>query len=244
MGVTDSTTAVEGMQSSAASEMGEPLQKPPISAYRKKRKRTYAPAPEQPKQTYWSEYDHPEDLDGADDANAYYIYVDPNETSAMSRLVDKLRHVFTRRASGENSSLLSPSSRAEDDESSSDEEASIPKRPQHAKSYGTLAFTAPHSDNPHRRSQAIPHVTATCLVASLIILVVAYILAMTGKHKLATEVYAGVLLAVVSSLVFAIVGMASLLRGGEHGWVPWTVAVGVLAVDAVGAGGLLAWMLG
>lgn len=76
------------------------------------------------------------------------------------------------------------------------------------------------------------------------ILVVAYILAMTGKHKLARQVEAGVLFSIVSSLIFAVIGVVSLLGQRGLGWIPWTVAIGVLTIDAVGAGGLLAWMLG
>lgn len=99
MGVTDSTTAVEGMQSSAASEVADQLEAPPISSFRKKRKRPYAPLP--PKQTYWSEYDHPED--GSDNGDAYVIYIDPNETSTISKFFGKISRIFVRRSEAEDS---------------------------------------------------------------------------------------------------------------------------------------------
>ena len=97
---------------------------------------------------------------------------------------------------------------------------------------------------PYDNSQLIPQFAAVSLVASLVILVVAYLLAATGRHKLATEVDAGVIFAIVSSLVFAIVGVAALWREKDLSWISWGVACGVLLIDAVGSGGLLAWLLG
>jgi hypothetical protein len=73
---------------------------------------------------------------------------------------------------------------------------------------------------------------------------VAYLLAATGRHKLATEVDAGVVFAIASSLVFAIVGVAALWREHNVKVITWAVAGGVFAVDAVGSAGLLAWVLG
>lgn len=241
MGVTDSTTAVEGMQSSAASEVADQLEAPPISSFRKKRKRPYAPLP--PKQTYWSEYDHPED--GSDNGDAYVIYIDPNETSTISKFFGKISRIFVRRSEAEDSTLTSPTT-PDDDETSSDEEASIiPRRKsQHGLSYGTLPQHSRSDRALQGHRHRIPHLTAICLVASMTILVVAYILAMTGKHKLARQVEAGVLFSIVSSLIFAVIGVVSLLGQRGLGWIPWTVAIGVLTIDAVGAGGLLAWMLG
>lgn len=99
-------------------------------------------------------------------------------------------------------------------------------------------------DDGTARFLLLPHFAATTLIASLVILVIGYLLAATGKRKLVKEVDAGVVLAVVSSLVFAVLGFGSLLREKRVGWVSWIVAGGVMVGDAVGNAGLLAWVLG
>ena len=74
----DGTTAVEtGGQSSSA--VPDQLETPPLRSFRKKRRRTYPHDSARWQQQYWSEYDNPEE--GEDDAEAYVLYIDPNERS-------------------------------------------------------------------------------------------------------------------------------------------------------------------
>ncbi|KAK4549662.1 hypothetical protein LTR36_004963 [Oleoguttula mirabilis] len=246
-GVTDSTTAVETTCSDSV--IPEEMDVPPARSFRKKRKRAYPPPPQQPEQRYWSEYDHPED--GSDDAgDAYVIYIDPNEKSTLESLFERLGSLFGRsRPEGEDG-LLTEASSAKDDESSSDE-AATPAATPRQRSYGTIRrasttrttqYVAPAAPTQPRPS--VPHMTPICYVASLVILVMAYILAMTGRRKSAYEVDFGVIFAIASSLLFAVIGFASLLRLPHVSYTTWGLGIFVLIVDAVCSGGLLAWMLG
>ena len=249
LGTTDGTTTAVGTSRNPSMGNGDSeVPAPPLRAFRNKRRREYPEAEPQPQAKYWSEYDHPED--GSDAGDAYVIYIDPNERSSISIFFDKLSKVFSRKSRDEDDNLLSPTT-THDDESSSDEDARLlsARKPQ---SYGSIA---PRSHLQHRQSQSLyvqpydqsqllPQFAVVSLVASLVILVVAYLLAATGRHKLATEVDAGVIFAIVSSLVFAIVGVAALWREKDISWISWGVACGVLLIDAVGSGGLLAWLLG
>jgi hypothetical protein len=249
MGTTDGTTTAVGTSRNPSMGNGDSeVPAPPLRAFRNKRRREYPEATPQVQAKYWSEYDHPED--GSDAGDAYVIYVDPNERSSISIFFEKLSKVFSRKPKDEDENLLSPTT-THDDESSSDEDARLlsARKP---KSYGSIGsrpnLQHRHSQSmyvqPYDNSQLLPQFAAVSLVASLVILVVAYLLAATGRHKLATEVDAGVIFAIVSSLVFAIVGVAALWRERDLGWISWGVACGVLLIDAAGSGGLLAWLLG
>lgn len=246
MGTTDGTvTAVESSRHPSLGFADSEAPAPPLRAFRNKRRREYPHAkPAQEQTKYWSEYDHPED--GSDAGDAYVIYIDPNERSSFEVFFDKLAKLFSRKPKPEEEGLLSTPSTPREDETSSDEE-SQPTTARRPKSYGAIpSYHAPPLDRIYSQqsSMVLPQFAAVSLVASLVILVVAYLLAATGRHKLATEVDAGVIFAIISSLIFAIVGVAALWREQNVGWLSWTVAGGTLLVDAVGSGGLLAWMLG
>jgi hypothetical protein len=249
MDTTDGTTTVVGTSRNTSMGNGDSeVPAPPLRAFRNKRRREYPEATAQPQAKYWSEYDHPED--GSDAGDAYVIYIDPNERSSISIFFEKLSRVFSRKPRDEDENLLSPTT-THDDESSSDEDARLLSA-RTPKTYGSIGSrpNLQHRQSqsiyvqPYDNSQLIPQFAAVSLVASLVILVVAYLLAATGRHKLATEVDAGVIFAIVSSLVFAIVGVAALWREKDLSWISWGVACGVLLIDAVGSGGLLAWLLG
>ncbi|KAK5127372.1 hypothetical protein LTR85_006711 [Meristemomyces frigidus] len=251
-GVTDSTTAVETTRSDSVM-VPEELDVPPARSFRKKRRRGYPP-PQQPariEQRYWSEYDHPED--GSDDGgDAYVIYIDPNEKSTLDTLFDRLGGLFGRRkSSGDEEGLLTEASSIKDDESSSDEAPAPIAGAPRQRSYGTIRpasathtirYIAPPATS--RTRPSMPHMTPICYVASLVILMMAYILAMTGRRKSAYEVDFGVIFAIASSLFFAVVGFGCLLRLPHVSYPVWGLGIFVLIVDAVGSGGLLAWMLG
>lgn len=244
---TDSTTAVETVSTLPRSD----LESVPIRSFRRKRHRGFTNELAQPQQQqrYWSEYDHPED--GEDDDDAYVLYIDPNEKSAFDKVIDKLSTLFgSRRAAEEEAILASP---INDDESSSDDDPTTAPR---ARSYGTLArkvvtFRGASSEveagvhaHHHHRPVTPTQITSICLVASLVILFVAFLLALTSKHKYATAVDFGIVFAVASSLLFAILGFASLMRQQAVAWAPWLIALSVLVLDALGSSFLLAFMLG
>ncbi|KAL1586780.1 hypothetical protein WHR41_04642 [Cladosporium halotolerans] len=251
LGTTDgATTAVETSRHPSMGYGDSESTAPPLRAFRKKRRREYPEAaPAQQQARYWSEYDHPEDGSDAG-GDAYVIYIDPNEKSSFELFFEKLGRLFSRKPRDPEPEGLPPTPPTpRDDESSSEDEESqlTARRP---KSYGAIPSL---SATPRPRSLAhsqrelqhlqLPQFAAVSLVASLVILVVAYLLAATGRHKLATTVDAGVVFAIVSSLIFAVVGLAALWRERGVGAVAWGVAGVTLLVDAVGSGGLLAWIL-
>ncbi|GAB7348300.1 hypothetical protein MBLNU459_g6280t1 [Dothideomycetes sp. NU459] len=254
---TGDTTAVEG-RSPASTTVAEQLQTPPLSSFKKKRTRGYPrPVQQQPSQAkYWSEYDHPEE---SEDDNAYVLYVDPNAESTLSQAWRNLRSLFRRRQKSKHNTSLATDGTleagpSEDDSlSSSDDELLAANRAPQRRSYGTLGRIMPRHDASNQMTQPaaqnepewLPQLTVTCLGASIAILICGFILAATGRRKQASEVDAGIIFAVISSLLFAISGVASMFgRGYSPLWTTKVFALGVLAVDAIASGGLLAWILG
>lgn len=170
----------------------------------------------------------------------------------MDRLWIKLKQAFKKRLSPEQQPLLSGhdlEAGYEDDTLSSDDEIVVPKR-RKSSAFGTgirrsisktddfLALI----DEPQLRW--LPKMTITCIVSSIIILTVAFLLAATGRRRLASEVDAGIIFAVVSSLAFAITAVASLYRHRDSvRWAGWNITFAVLAADAIASGGLLAWII-
>lgn len=239
MGITDTTTAVETERPSST-QLPDLLEYPPLKSFKKKRRRTFAERGER-QQKYWSEYDNQEDGDGGD---GYVLYIDPNEKSTLDRLVDRISGLWSRSAP-EQEPLLSPPTPEDGETSDEDEEqATFPFA-----SYGTTIqqplppARTQHTthDNP---SQFLPPMTMICLVASVAILIVAYVLKTTSKHKYATKVDAGIIFAIACSIAFAVIGFGPLLSRKNGGWAAITVAALVLILDAVFSGYLLAWMLG
>lgn len=252
-GLTDETTAVETPRPLSGTAADE-LESPPLKAFRKKRRRRYPDQVESPpvqtQQKYWSEYDHPEE---GDDADAFVIYIDPNERSTLDKLFDSIGSLFIPRPQREpDADIPSPTS-PKDDESSSEEDEEEALNPHHQRSnYGTLhpAAQTPTSlaREAHRRdthASSLPQLTSLCLVASLAILTITFILAATSKHKYARAVDAAIVFAIVCSLVFAGVGFVALMgQRRPKSWGAVGVAAAVLLVDAVCSGALLAWILG
>lgn len=250
-GLTDETTAVETPRPSSGAAADQ-LETPPLKAFRKKRRRRYADQSDAPsresQQRYWSEYDNPEG-GGDDDANAYVIYIDPNERSTLDKLFDNMASIFSPRKAREPDADVSGVGTPREDESSSedDEEAALNPRPR-GRGYGTLP-PPPRAQSPaiftHTPAPSLPPTTSLCLVASVAILAITSILAATAKHKYARTVDAAIVFAIVCSLVFAGVGFVALMgQRRPRSWGVVGVAAAVLLVDAVCSGGLLAWMLG
>lgn len=249
VGGTDSTTAVEN------SNYNDPpleFEQPPLRSFRKKKRRSYPQAqagPDTtPQQRYWSEYDNPED---GEEGDAYYILIDPNEKNAFDRFFDRVGALFRRKSAEEEPLLHSPDSPHED-ETSSDDEAGEARIKHHRGGFGTFAqhdrSVAPQQHGANF-STALGPLANTCFAASLAILVVAYILRTTGRHKYIREVHWGVIFAILCSLAFVLIGFLSVLRGGPRkdrhpSLLGWGVCTFVLLVDIIGSGGLLASMFG
>ncbi|KAK3678632.1 hypothetical protein LTR78_001930 [Recurvomyces mirabilis] len=251
--ITDSTTAVETTRSDSITQQSE-LEVPPLRSFRKKRRRNLPEATAHQETRYWSEYDHPEEPEDGD-SSGYAIYIDPNEKSGFDEFFDRLGRLFKRKRPAEEEPMLSGQTSPKDDETSDDDDEVVTVKPRQ-KSYGTLGLST--SRNASGRSQhrsdleaqtqtnvtSIAHIRSVCYIASLVILLVALMLATTGRHKLRYEVNVGVIFAISSSLFFAIAGFATLLRQQDVSYTAWAVGILVLVIDAIGSGGLLAWMLG
>lgn len=177
------------------------------------------------------------------------IYLDPNYESFWDKSWSRLAAFFSPAGKGKPSAererlLYSPdlesADSVEDLESSDDDEAVTNYRI--SRIYPRDGAALVQTSRNHLAS--VPRLTATCFASSFAILVVAFVLAATGKRKLHAEVDAGVIFAVATSLTFAVTGVASLWRGHEDIGVAVWVAAGVgLCIVAAGSGGLLAWML-
>ncbi|KAF4551805.1 Hypothetical protein D9617_12g036950 [Elsinoe fawcettii] len=223
-----------------------PVFEGPHKTLTKSRKSSYAP-PQGSKlvnQRYYSEYDDP---DATDDDDAYVIYLDPNEKTIFDKLWSNVRSLFVtqREKNPETEPLLyspdlSSQNEGEMDYESSDDEEVVNYRI--SRIYGQGLGLEEQQSATQRALASVPRFSGTCFAASVSILLVAFVLAATGRKKLMREVDAGVVFAVAVSLCFAIVGTVSLYRSGEHlrGWV-WAMAGVVLCMVAVGSGGLVAW---
>ena len=244
-GLTDETTAVDTTRPSSGANI-DSLQTPPLSSFRKKRKRKYPSRSktDAARERYWSEYDNPEDGEGD---NAYVIYIDPNERSTLERLFDRVGSLFSTQQPEPDADISSPGT-PKDDETSSDEDEESALHPSQQNGYGTLPYNRSASRTKSTPQESLPQVTTICLAASVAILIITFILAMTAKHKYARTVDTAIIFAIVCSLVFAVTGFASLMGLREKRrsltWFALGLAAGILLVDAICSGALLAWMLG
>ena len=248
---TGELTAVEE-QSPPRVKIPDQLETPPLSAFRKKRKSAYERAGGAlPKQKYWNEFDNPSD---SEDEGAYVLYIDPNEVSTATKTWRRIRGFWTSKKVSDQESLLGHDGTGEhgmteETLTSSDEETATPRRSQR-RSYGTLGGPAGRVASYNAQVQVqqqpdwVPQLAATCLVASVLLLCIGYILVATGKRKLASEVDAGVVLAVASSLAFAVSGVGAVFGRGTPRWPIATLVIGILVVDVAAASTLLAWAFG
>ncbi|GIZ44449.1 hypothetical protein CKM354_000764600 [Cercospora kikuchii] len=248
-GTLDSVTAVE-----TSNELASQLESPPLKSFNKKKRRKY-PEAQTPTQKYWNEYDDPEE---GGEGDAYYIYIDPNEKNPFDRFFERIADVFKRKKRSEEDALLSiPGTPHLDDDESSDEESDSPTPRNHfgpTSNFGTFAGPMSIRSASLRREERtsfLPQFSILCYVASLAMLVMAYILRTTGRHKFIREVHVGVLFSMVCGLGFVLLGFMNVLRRGSVGSSEtplslgaWAVSIVVLIVNVLASGGLLASMLG
>ncbi|KAE9985915.1 hypothetical protein EG328_006755 [Venturia inaequalis] len=198
-----------------------------------------------PENRYWNEYDHPED--GSDDENGYYIYMDPNATNKwpgqgmVENIFARFKSLFiTPKPEDEESrGLLSEhfASDASTSPTSSDDDMQVPSAPSPAKrrqrrltqsssgAYGTFnTISVPSLDIASTQHSPRMLIMTLSFTASTIITFIIAILAATGRKKLIDEVDVGIVLGVVFSLLFALVGMVSVVTIQEQiGFVKWSV---------------------
>jgi hypothetical protein len=218
---------------------------------------------------YWSEYDNPSD----DDTNAYYIYIDPDKDEkwlgqeTAQQISKFFRTMFSKNVEedmpDEERGLLRPLTEVEEDDASSSSDTESPgktsrglfARKQKRNGYGTLP---PSQRKPSTRladlllpsTETAPTtssrllITTLSLAASSTLCILILTLAMTGRKKQKGEVDAGVLLGVVASLFFALVGLTSVLTAREPiGLVNWVVISGVFCAVCLVDGVLVGWVL-
>ena len=223
-----------------------------MSAFRKKRKSPYKRVEmTPPKQSYWNEYDHPED---SEDEGAYVLYIDPNEESLVTKTWRGLRSFLGGQKFASNEPLLGHDGTVEADMTegtltSSDEEEGLVSKRTIRPSYGSIGGTyyqGVQQATPRRSggSDWVPLLTLACFAASILLMCVGYILEATGRRKLASEVDAGIVLSVASSLAFAVSGVGVTFGRRSPSWFAALSAVGVLAADAAAASMLLVWAFG
>lgn len=241
---------------------------PPLDASKKKRrwsnrkqmlqKRLQGSA--QPRhERYWNEFD--DGSEGSQD-EAYTIFVDPNASysipgaAAMYKLFGSLSSSV--KASEEKMlNWLRPSQ----DTSSGEQRPLIDG--EHSPSTADSDLSGAESSirhvktSPHRRYSTFPALPQppavrareamlfrSCIASfasSVILLVVAAILITTGRRKAANTVDAGVIIGVVSSLVFAVMGMGSILRRKDDvGWLHRAVVFLIFVCVVLASGILLA----
>ena len=241
------------------------MERPPLSAFKKKRKHQgYTPSlhPAEPlsrEQRYWNEFD-----DGSEAGDEpFTIFVDPNATMDFpgKELIQQMREAvslnvlgMTRKVrawivpsessqSEERRSLLerepaSPSTDDSDIENCSTEEQATYSR----RLYSTFLSQHEHRNALHRET-FIFDTCLGCFAAAIILLVVGTILAATGRHRAHAQVEIGVIVAVVSSLTFSIVGVGMMLvRREPLGWPHRIIVLTTFATICVVSGVLLAMM--
>jgi hypothetical protein len=188
-----------------------------------------------PQQRYWNEYD-----DGSEggDNEPYTIYVDPDAESFPG--AKTIAYIFsqTKKPMESIKAWLSPNSSPNErrplltNDSSFSEHQSIIDTDVDDETYASSSdFPAGYATHyatfpsvneqkySRHREYMLFFTMLGCFAASLLLLLVAGILVVTGKHKLRVEVDAGVFVGVISSLFFAAMGVCTILyRKDNLGW--------------------------
>ncbi|CAD6589745.1 MAG: hypothetical protein ASARMPRED_004190 [Alectoria sarmentosa] len=254
---------------SSATSAPEILSTPPLEASKKKKRRRSnrkqmpqkrLQYPAQPRyERYWNEFD-----DGSEDSQdeAYTIFVDPNASYSIPGAAEFFRLFGSLSSSvkaseeailkwlrqsqktmhGEQRPLIdrerSPS--IADSDLSGAETSNRHLKPSSHRRYSTFpALSQPPAVR--AREALLFRSGVASFASSVILLVVAAILITTGRRKAANTVDAGVIIGVVSSLVFAVMGVGSMLRRkDEVGWVHRAVVSMLFLCVVFASGALLA----
>ena len=249
------------------------LESPPLSAFKKKRRlrkkhpsRSETVKVSKPqRQRYWNEFD---DGDEASEEEVYTIFVDPNNSSAFpgANIISKVATTFAsgvkvssqrvrswlnlepKQTPSEQDPLLNgyfAESAAADYDSDLDgslSQNSLLRNPQ--RRYST--FENQRSEKARRsRETLLSRFCIVSFIASFVLLGIAAILTSTGRRKSALAVNLGVLVGVIWSLIFAIIGVGTMMaRKTKLGWIHRAAVLLILAIACVGNGVLLAVLVG
>lgn len=191
------------------------------------------------------------------------ILVDPNESSSIigAAAMSSLFASFTAKieASGEKVNAWFKSSQtkdripneqdplisgcpipsAEDSSDSDDETMSSPRHSVPQRLYSTFS---PKFQSPavRARESLLFRSCIASFAASFLLLIIAGILVTTGRKKAATTVDLGVIIGVASSLVFAVIGVGSMVGMQNNvGWVHRSIVLVTFIIVGLGNGGLL-----
>ena len=248
------------------------LESPPLRAFKKKRRLhkkhplndqiIQIPKPQQ--QRYWNEFD---DGDEGSEEEVYTIFVDPNKFSAflgadaISKLVTSIAlgaKALSRRVKSwlysepqttpnEQAPLLNDylAQSAFVDDSDVDDDISpesLIRDPR--RRYSTFCQQRNYRARQSRDALLFRFCVAS-FVASFVLLGISAILTSTGRRKSALAVKLGVLVGVIWSLIFAIVGVGTLTaRTKNLGWIHRAAVLLILTIICVGNGVLLANLSG
>ncbi|KAF2864133.1 hypothetical protein K470DRAFT_209144 [Piedraia hortae CBS 480.64] len=180
---------------------------------------------------YWSEYDDQETAQ-----EPYTILIDPDYKSPFERFFTS----FTDRFFSPRHSRK-PGNNVDSDAA----EPLLRCRSESSSLYGSIQ-SGYSSEAILPSSHRNGGIVAISFTASMVILAVGYILAATGRHRLEYEVDFGIIVAVASSLFFAILGSlaAFMTRRGRHfSRTTWLVVGMALCIVILGSAGLVAWVL-
>ena len=254
---------------SSATSAPDTVAIPPLEVAKKKKRRRSnrkqilqkrAQDPAQPRYTrYWNEFD--DGSEGSQD-EAYTIYIDPNASpsipgaAAVSRLFGSLKSninateekilrwlkLSQKTRHGEQQALIngedSPSI-PDSDQSDVDSTNGLVK----SSAYPHYSTFRARSKPPMARAREalLFRFCVASFASSFILLVVAAILITTGRRKAANTVDVGVVIGVVSSLIFAVMGVGSMIRRTDDvGWVHRAIVLVVLVSVVLVSGILLA----
>lgn len=245
------------------------LESPPLSSFKKKQRLrrkhpvshqiTQLPAPSP--RRYWNEFDNG---DEGSEEEVYTIFVDPNKSSAFpgAAMISKLTTsiaVGVKESSQRVKSWLNSEPKAAPNEqdpllndyftepasveydSDLDDlplSESVIKDPR--RRYST--FLSRHNEEVHRSREALLfRFCIASFAASFILLGIAAILTSTGRRKSALAVNLGMMIGVICSLIFAMVGVGTMIaRTTNLGWMHRAAVFLILAIVCVGNGVLLA----
>ena len=249
----------------SAPETATSLPSSPIKKQRRKshRKRLLQKSLRQPsykeQRRYWNEFD-----DGSEGSEneAYTILVDPNASSSFPgtvqaskvltflgtkihateqrvaswlRLKNHSKHEAQPLINGENFPGI------EDSDMSEEESCHRPVKPTASRRYATFPAGLHQRPAVRAREKLLFRCCLASIGASLVLLIVAAILLVTGRRKAEVTVDVGVIIGVAASLVFAVIAVGNMAGRRENvGWVHRSIVMLTFVCIVACSGGLLA----
>ncbi|KAI9811594.1 MAG: hypothetical protein M1827_005343 [Pycnora praestabilis] len=264
-GLMSGSTTAAAVNSSATS-IPEMLESPPLSAFKKKRRNLREhplrkgadEMPRQYHQRYWNEFD---DGDEASDHEAYTIFVDPNARSTFpgKQAVTRIGHWMSKSASstsskmkallksirlkGERKPIVADYIRQQHQVNGSDLEDEALFNHQHNQSRRDYSTFPDGQDGilTMHRGDLLFRSSIGCFFAAIILILISAILATDGRRKKRVSVNLGVVVGVVASLVFAVLGVGMVIIKKERlGWPHRIIVLLTFGLICIASGILLA----